>query len=292
MAARESISNAYEYEDPPSHGWKYILGIVVIAAAGFAYLHWNPSLLSFLNQNKATSPVQGNSARVTAPTLPRTAEEQPSPATPSTPKDSAPEPAAVTASSPEASEDQPSAATAAPQPVQDRTIMSSGVRPAAVKSTALGAASRVATSTTPPLETLDGGIADLRQAQRYLGSSTGARDSSEAAKFLWKAVRQQNATAAVLLSELYASGDGVSKIVTRHGCCSSQQPSVVLLWPLTNCVRSNCAAVDKNSAAKSKRPQLRGLLLFGLITFATRSFLQLEGLCDSSRQDGSVYRWR
>ena len=84
-----AFSNAYEYEDPPSHGWKYILGIVVIAAAGFAYLHWNPNLLSFLNQNKATSSVQGNSARVTAPTLPRTAEEQPSLATPSTPRDSA-----------------------------------------------------------------------------------------------------------------------------------------------------------------------------------------------------------
>ena len=39
----------------------------------------------------------------------------------------------------------------------------------------------------------------------------GARDSSEAAKLLWKAVRQQNTTAAVLLSGLYARGDGVPK---------------------------------------------------------------------------------
>ena len=37
----------------------------------------------------------------------------------------------------------------------------------------------------------------------------GVRDSSEAAKLLWKAVRKQNATAEVLLSDLYVRGDGV-----------------------------------------------------------------------------------
>lgn len=39
----------------------------------------------------------------------------------------------------------------------------------------------------------------------------GARDSSEAAKLLWKAVSKQNAGAAVLLSDLYARGDGVPR---------------------------------------------------------------------------------
>ena len=39
----------------------------------------------------------------------------------------------------------------------------------------------------------------------------GARDSSEAAKLLWKAVRKQNSTAAVLLSDLYLRGDGVPR---------------------------------------------------------------------------------
>jgi TPR repeat protein len=39
----------------------------------------------------------------------------------------------------------------------------------------------------------------------------GARDSSEAATLLWKAVRKQNTTAAVLLSDLYARGDGVPR---------------------------------------------------------------------------------
>ena len=37
----------------------------------------------------------------------------------------------------------------------------------------------------------------------------GERDSSEAARLLWKAVRKQNAAAEVLLSDLYLRGDGV-----------------------------------------------------------------------------------
>jgi TPR repeat protein len=39
----------------------------------------------------------------------------------------------------------------------------------------------------------------------------GVRDSSEAAKLLWKAVGKQNATAALLLSGLYLHGDGVPR---------------------------------------------------------------------------------
>ena len=39
----------------------------------------------------------------------------------------------------------------------------------------------------------------------------GTRDSTEAAKLLWQAVRKQNLTASVLLSDLYLRGDGVPK---------------------------------------------------------------------------------
>ena len=39
----------------------------------------------------------------------------------------------------------------------------------------------------------------------------GVRDPSEAARLLWKAVRKQNSTAAVLLSDLYVRGDGVPR---------------------------------------------------------------------------------
>jgi len=37
------------------------------------------------------------------------------------------------------------------------------------------------------------------------------RDSGEAAKWLWKSVGKQNASALVLLSDLYLRGDGVAQ---------------------------------------------------------------------------------
>src|SRR5438874_2449456 len=57
----------------------------------------------------------------------------------------------------------------------------------------------------------ESGVPDLRLAERYLGGSMGVRDSSVAAKLLWNAVRKQNTTAAVLLSNLYLRGDGVPR---------------------------------------------------------------------------------
>jgi len=57
-----------------------------------------------------------------------------------------------------------------------------------------------------------GGSEELAMAENYLGNKAGtARDSGEAAKWLWKALAKQNTTAAVLLSDLYLKGDGVPK---------------------------------------------------------------------------------
>jgi len=85
----------------------------------------------------------------------------------------------------------------------DRTAVPAGIQPASQKSPVLDAAPRLASQ--------ESGVSDLRLAQRYLGGSMGVRDSSEAAKLLWKAVGKQNATAAVLLSDLYLRGDGVPR---------------------------------------------------------------------------------
>ena len=75
----------------------------------------------------------------------------------------------------------------------------------------------------------------------------GARDASEAAKLLWKAVGKQNPTAAILLSGLYARGDGVTRncdqarllllAATKHG--SGRPPS--------NCDISNNTAVSRRT---------------------------------------------
>lgn len=56
------------------------------------------------------------------------------------------------------------------------------------------------------------GAQELQIAERYLtGAHGNARDSREAARWLWQAVGKQNAAATVMLSDLYLKGDGVPK---------------------------------------------------------------------------------
>jgi hypothetical protein len=55
------------------------------------------------------------------------------------------------------------------------------------------------------------GSEELVIAENYLNAKQGARDSSEAAKWLWKSMAKKNATAALMLSDLYLRGDGVAK---------------------------------------------------------------------------------
>jgi TPR repeat protein len=56
------------------------------------------------------------------------------------------------------------------------------------------------------------GSVELSTAEKYLNAGPGtARDSHQAASWLWKAVAKQNLTATMLLSDLYLRGDGVPK---------------------------------------------------------------------------------
>lgn len=56
------------------------------------------------------------------------------------------------------------------------------------------------------------GSEELAQARDFLNGTNGKeRNTSEAAQWLWKAVRKENADATVLLSDLYLRGDGVAK---------------------------------------------------------------------------------
>jgi TPR repeat protein len=57
-----------------------------------------------------------------------------------------------------------------------------------------------------------GGGEELATAQRFLHGSTGqARDTSEAAKWLWKSIAKHNGPAMLELADLYLKGDGVPK---------------------------------------------------------------------------------
>jgi hypothetical protein len=65
------------------------------------------------------------------------------------------------------------------------------------------------------------GRPELDQARRYLGGEGVPRSSWMASQFLWKAIAKQNSEAVLLLSDLYARGDGVP-----HSC---EQARVLLV---------------------------------------------------------------
>ena len=58
---------------------------------------------------------------------------------------------------------------------------------------------------------VEGGVAELTLAEKLLAGTGGTRNSAAAASLLWKAVGKENTTAILLLSDLYATGDGVPK---------------------------------------------------------------------------------
>lgn len=55
------------------------------------------------------------------------------------------------------------------------------------------------------------GLRELEKARDYLEGRGVPKDSTLAAKWLWKSVAKQNTEAAVILSQLYVSGNGVPK---------------------------------------------------------------------------------
>lgn len=172
-------------DGPQRRAWKYLLGAVVLVLAGFAYLQWAPRPRAGVASSSAAP-------QVSAPVA-------------SLPQDSAPaesNPPEAISAEPKTPETQNTGATAA----HDHAAVPDGVQPASQKSPLLGAP-----PSRPALAADESGASDLRLAQRYLGGSMGVRDSSEAAKLLWKSVRKQNATAALLLSGLYLHGDGVPR---------------------------------------------------------------------------------
>jgi hypothetical protein len=181
-----NLGTLYAVEPASSRGWKYAFGGLVIVLAGFAYLQWGSRLPSWIASPAATV---APAAKTAAQPTPGPAEAIPAPSVAAKPSGPA-----------KPNDHQPA------RSVRNSSPLREGIQPAAQKSSLLGNP-----PAPKPPDVANGGSADLQLAQRYLEGSMGARDSAEAAKLLWKAVRQENTAAAVLLSELYARGDGVPK---------------------------------------------------------------------------------
>ncbi len=184
---RHPVSSALDDSDATrGRGWKYLVGAAAIVLATFGYLQWAPGFLTKV-LSTTTAPQPG------APAISR---ENSSPAEAKAPVATfLPESKGSHAREPSANRE-----------VHDRTVAPAGLEPAVQKSSLLNP-----TTSRQPVPDQESSAPDLRLAQRYLAGSMGVRDPSEAAKLLWKAVSKQNATAALLLSDLYLRGDGVPK---------------------------------------------------------------------------------
>jgi hypothetical protein len=178
---------------PQKHGWKYLVGAAVIVAAGFVYVQWVPGPLT-----RMPSPTNAPQVSAPATALP---PESSLLATGTAPAESV----AAGSAAPESKEPE-AQSPSTPAPARRRTVVPAGMQSAIQKSPLPDA-----TTPRPAIADVEADGPDLRLAQRYLGGSMGVRDPSEAAKLLWKAVSKQNATAAVLLSDLYVRGDGVPR---------------------------------------------------------------------------------
>ena len=194
-------------EEPTPRGRKYVFAAiaVVLLFGSLAYLQWKAQTNRVINATGAS---------------PATAAAQEPPA--SAPVASEPKPTAPAVPDPAPSGPAAQTAQTAPTPVAAPAQVANTDTPRTAPLDQAGARAPVApaeparkTSAAVPIAARQApvlstaGDGDLQQAQRYLDGRSTARDPSEAAKWLWKAVGKQNSSAVLLLSDLYARGDGV-----------------------------------------------------------------------------------
>jgi hypothetical protein len=138
----------------------------------------------------------------------RSNASQPAPQTVPAASVVAEEPARVAAPNPApapaATQPAPSSVVAAPNP----TVSSRAAASLLVKAVPRKPETPLPSPAVPPTAS---GSLELATAKDYLTGKNRPRDSAAAATFLWAAVRKENTTAVLLLSELYLAGDGVPK---------------------------------------------------------------------------------
>jgi hypothetical protein len=184
-------------EDAPTRRRIYVGAVVGIVILGLLYVAWKSSAARSGTSQTLAQPVPS-------------AETQP--ATP----DQSPPPAA------EGEVSQAPASKAAPA-VEQRTAAETNrarrnsdaniAQPDRAAPAAANAAANEDQASGPIVASLQGnGSEELTVAESYLNGTHGrTRDTSEAAKWLWRSFGKKNGAAALLLSDLYVRGDGVPK---------------------------------------------------------------------------------
>jgi hypothetical protein len=184
----KALASLKESDTPASHGWKYVVACLAVLALGFAYLQW----ASQSPRPRVSAPVTSVPAVNPAPS--QLQVEQPAPAL------THQEPAEPAAASPKNPVVQSTLATR--ENINKRPVEAS-------LGSAVGEPSKESTQRAKAES--EPGAQELLVAQHYLAGKTGPRDTTEAGKWLWKAVAKQNGTASLLLADLYMRGDGVPK---------------------------------------------------------------------------------
>ncbi len=191
-----------QYEpESPSHGYRvYVGAMVAIILALLVYATWR-------NNTKFWS--SGNAPAALPQAVPAPSNES-RPATASTPARTVPTRGSSTKRA------EPATSSAAPAPSNQETTNESvqdghGIKAAAPPPAPAPRIVPVSVSSSAGTAEQNGSE-ELATAEKYLNASPGrARDSQEAASWLWKAVAKKNLTATLLLSDLYLRGDGVTK---------------------------------------------------------------------------------
>ena len=195
---------------PRSGGIRIIVGLVLAIMIGaLAYMAWRSSQQTSQSHLEQSAPPVAAEA---APAAPAPAESAPPNAASSAAKtntaDRTPPPPAPVPVENQAARPVPAPVkdAAKPVPTEPATIAdrSAPTLPHGI--------SRPPKDTQAEASTSKGGGEELAIAQSYLNGTNGqGRNSTEAAKWLWKAIAKHNAEASLLLSDMYLKGEGVSK---------------------------------------------------------------------------------
>ncbi|MGA9446454.1 MAG: hypothetical protein WBV26_08420 [Candidatus Sulfotelmatobacter sp.] len=184
--------------EPSSHSYRVYVGVLVtLLLALLVYITWRGNT-AFWSSATAIAPA----------TLPRavpTPSGEPQAGTPSKPTETA-----TTQPSSANKRELTSAPAVSPPQNQEQTNESTENNPS-IKARPTPRIVAVSASSGGGAAGQNGSE-ELATAEKYLNAGPGmARDSRQAATWLWKAVAKQNLTATMLLSDLYLRGDGVTK---------------------------------------------------------------------------------
>jgi len=186
MPQEELPSLALESEPVPYRYRRYVAAALSILLVLLLYMAW-----------RGTKAISGAAGPQSAPS--RVAPPPPAP-------DSAAEPSAAPGDARKGNPESKLPAAAIPSKNQPEA--------APQKNQTAQPASRIGavSASSPALAAEPNGAEELATAENYLNGRQGVtRDRGEAALWLWKAVRKENAAAALALSDLYLRGDGVPK---------------------------------------------------------------------------------